>query len=244
MALEQWLYEQIDRGENIDRWLTRILRESESLSKNHRGIDHGSIFQEQDRKAIKSDQLDYDWYAKEGEDPTPSEMAFTRPLKRVVPRLELLGFNFDRVRREYEAIARSWPEERRSLQDDDDDPIPDSMSFAEFVALATAHPLDSLDDTFVSGSDEASEEKIRGRFAGTQFDRIPNYRSYDIQAYSERSFFGALVGILHPYLVLRLLAEAKANEDAPVVWQYEPLVQAGWQQSGSSCLRPGEPRRS
>jgi HEPN/Toprim N-terminal domain 1 len=36
------------------------------------------------------------------------------------------------------------------------------------------------------------------------------------------------VDILHPYSVLRLLAEAKANEDAPVVWQYGPLVQAGW----------------
>jgi hypothetical protein len=32
MALEQWLYEQIDRGENIDRWLARILSESESLA--------------------------------------------------------------------------------------------------------------------------------------------------------------------------------------------------------------------
>src|SRR5262249_22566833 len=32
MALEQWLYEQIDRGENIDRWITRLLRESESLA--------------------------------------------------------------------------------------------------------------------------------------------------------------------------------------------------------------------
>jgi hypothetical protein len=79
----------------------------------------------------------------------------------------------------------------------------------------------------VSGSDDASDEKIRGRFAGTQFDRIPDFRSCDIQAYSERSFFGALVGILDPYSVLRLLAEAKANEDAPVVWQYGPLVQAG-----------------
>jgi len=35
---------------------------SVTYSKNHRGIDHGSIFQEQDRKAIRSDQLDYDWY--------------------------------------------------------------------------------------------------------------------------------------------------------------------------------------
>jgi hypothetical protein len=32
MALERWLYEHIDRGENIDRWLARILSESESLA--------------------------------------------------------------------------------------------------------------------------------------------------------------------------------------------------------------------
>ena len=199
-----------------------------TYSKNHRGIDHGSIFQEQDRKAIKSDQLDYDGYKEEGKDPTLSEMAFTRPLKHVVPRLELLGFDLERVRREYDAVAQNWLEERRSLQDDDDEPIPDLMSFTEFLSFATAHPLDVLDDTFVPGSDDLSEEKIRGRFASMQFDRIPNYRSYDIEAYSERSFFGALVGILSPYSVLRLLAEAKANEDAPVVWQYGPLVDAGW----------------
>ena len=36
------------------------------------------------------------------------------------------------------------------------------------------------------------------------------------------------MNILHPYSVLRLLAEAKGNEDAPVVWQYGPLVQNGW----------------
>lgn len=83
-----------------------------TYSKNHRGIDHGSLFQERDRKAIKSGQLDYDWYTEEGEDPTPSEMAFTRPLKDVVPRLELLGFNLERVRREYDAVAQDWLEER------------------------------------------------------------------------------------------------------------------------------------
>lgn len=201
---------------------------SVTYSKNHRGIDHGSIFQEQDRTAIKSDQLDYDWYEKESEDPTPSEMAFARPLKRVLPRLELLGFNLDRVRREYDAVARNWLEERQLLQDDGDEPIPDPMTFAEFCAFATAQSLDSLDDTFISSTDDAGEEKMRGRFHGMQLERIPGYRSYNIQAYSERSFFGGLVGILHPYSILRLLAEGKANEDAPVVWQYGPLVQAGW----------------
>ena len=84
-----------------------------TYSKNHRGMDHGSLYQEADRKPIGSDQLDYDYYEREGEDPTPSEMAFTRPLKDVVPRLELLGFNLNRVRREYDSVAESWLEEQR-----------------------------------------------------------------------------------------------------------------------------------
>ena len=32
MALERWLYEQIDRGEDVTPWIARILRESESLA--------------------------------------------------------------------------------------------------------------------------------------------------------------------------------------------------------------------
>lgn len=134
----------------------------------------------------------------------------------------------ERVKREYDAVARKWLEESKSLRNDDDEPILNLMSFAEFLAFATAHPLESLDDTFISGIDDASETKIRGRFKGMQLERFPFYQSYDTQAYSERSFFGALVDILHPYSVLRLLAEVNTNKDVPVVWQYGPLVQAGW----------------
>ncbi len=133
-----------------------------TYSKNHRGIDHGSLFQEPDRKPLRSDQLDYKYYASEHEDPTSAEMAFTRPLKDVVPRLELLGFNLDRVRREYESVAESWREERRSFMDDDTKPLPDLMSFAEFRQFAIEHALESLDDTFVSGANGESAEKIRG----------------------------------------------------------------------------------
>ncbi|NKK70076.1 hypothetical protein GFM13_06660 [Rhizobium leguminosarum bv. viciae] len=199
-----------------------------TYSKNHRGIDHGSIFQEGDRKPVKSDQLDYDWHENECEDPTPSEMAFTRPLKDVVPRLELLGFNLDRVRREYDAVAENWLEEKRAYLNDDDEPVPDLMSFAEFLAFATEHPIENLDDTFVSGMDDAREATIKGRFAAMPLIQLPHYKPYDIHAYSERSFFGGLVGILHPYSILRLLAEAKGNQDAPVVWQYDPLVENGY----------------
>jgi hypothetical protein len=86
----------------------------------------------------------------------------------------------------------------------------------------------SLDHTYIPGTDEESARKIRGRFSGVAVDRIPNHLPHEVQAYSESSFFAGLIDILHPYSVMRLLAEGKANENAPVVWQYGPLVDAGW----------------
>jgi len=73
-------------------------------------MDHGALYQESDRKPVESNQLDYDYFKENDEDPTAAEMAFTRPLKDLLPRLELLGFNLDRVRREYEIVAESWQE--------------------------------------------------------------------------------------------------------------------------------------
>lgn len=115
---------------------------------------------------------------------------------------------------------------RGSLKDEEDGPAPDTMRFMVFIEFVNAHPLDRLGDTFISGSDDASEAKIRGRYAGMQLERFPFYRLYDSQAYSERTFFGGSIDILHPYSVLRILADA--NGDAPVVWQYEPLVENGY----------------
>jgi hypothetical protein len=201
-----------------------------TYSKNHIGIDHGSLFQESDRKPMRSDQLDYDYFERGNEDPTSAEMAFVRPLEDVVPRLALLGFSLNRVENEYESVAEAWREEREALSDDGSKPLPDLMSFAEFRQLVTEHAIESLDDTFVSGAIENGSENIRGRFAEIPADRIPNYESYGVDAYSERSFFGGLVSIMHPYSVIRLLAEGTANARAPVVWQYGPLVDAGWAQ--------------
>jgi HEPN/Toprim N-terminal domain 1 len=209
-----------------------------TYSKNHRGMDHGSLYQEPDRKPVRSDQLDYDYYEDHDEDPTSAEMAFTRPLKDVVARLELLGFNFDRIRHEYEMVAENWREERQAIfNDEDTERLPELMNFAEFCEFATEYPLSVLDDTFISAVEEGEQDKIRGRFAKKLVDRIPGP---DLHAYSERSYFGELVNILHPYSVLRILAEKKANENAPVVWQYGPLVNAGW--ATDYEFRPGARR--
>jgi hypothetical protein len=141
----------------------------------------------------------------------------------------LLGFNLDRVRREYEMVAEDWREERQSMFDDENaERLPDLMGFGEFYELATEYPLSALDDSFISAARGGEAAKIRGRFVKTAVDRIPRHDAYDVQAYSERSYFGELVNVLHPYSVLRILADKKANENAPVVWQYGPLLDAGY----------------
>ena len=71
--------------------------------------------------------------------------------------------------------------------------------------------------------------KIRGRFSDEGVTRrLPRSSIYEWPAYSERSYFGSLIGILHPYALLRVLAGNYENLEAEVVWQYGPLVEAGW----------------
>jgi hypothetical protein len=87
-------------------------------SKNSRGVDHGALFQAEDRKRIPSDQINYEYFKEKGEDPGPMEMAFCRSLRRVLPRLELLGFTLEQVKREYLARAAVWREKRLSMAED------------------------------------------------------------------------------------------------------------------------------
>ena len=57
--------------------------------------------------------------------------------------------------------------------------------------------------------------------------RIP--RDWDNgTSYSERSYFASLMTFLHPYSILRVLAECPMNANAQVDWQFGPVVCSGW----------------
>ena len=183
------------------------------------------LFQAKDRKRIHSDQIDYDYFAENHEDPSLMEMAFCKFLKEVVPRIELLGFTLDQVEREYKRCAESWREDCEAMAHELEEPVPDVMTFTEFCAFASEHSLQSLDHTFHSGD----EVKIEGRFDDmTVTRRLPYFLQSEMMAYSERTYFASLIGFLHPYSILRLLALNITNLDADVVWQYGPLVVNGW----------------
>lgn len=194
-------------------------------SKNRRGRDHGVLFQPNDRKPLR-DETD--------EEPTTEDAAeapewqYTRRLRAIVPRLDLLGHTPDSVKAEYEQVLDEW----LSYRGDDQGGAPQRLEFEEFVAFIGRHPLRELDHTFVRGVDGASENKMRSRFANdSAFGRIPtNEGSGD--GYSEADYFGSLVRILHPYSVMRALAMVPANLDVEVAWDYGLLVGNGWCDEG------------
>lgn len=199
-------------------------------TKNSRGNDHGPLFQEQDRKRIRSDQIDYEYFECEQESPGGMEMAFSRTLGSLLPRLELLGYTLATVRRLYERRAKEW----QSYMSEDDPPgdenvIVEPLTFDEFVAFVRVHPIGALNDRYEPEIDKQADKRIRGRFDGSDTTtRIPSDPEHEGNAYSERTYFGVLIDFLHPYAVLRLLAECPLNLELHVVWQYGPLVHAGW----------------
>ena len=197
-------------------------------SKNHRGMDHGALFQEGDRGRCRSDQIDYRYHETEGLDPGPMEMAFVRPLGAMVPRLELLGFTLAQARTAYERRVGIWLEEREQMREWGDVPPVEPLSFDEFLVLANRVPFAELDGTF-AGRGRASGS-VTGRFSTepATFARIPGGYDHEVIAYSERYYLSSAVNILHPWLMLRLLAENPVNRATDVVWHYGALVEAGW----------------
>jgi hypothetical protein len=199
-------------------------------SKNRRGMDHGALFQEKDRKAYRCDQVDYRHYEDEGLDPTPMEMAFVRKLGDMVQRLELLGFTLGQARSAYADRVTNWREEREALLEPGDPPLVTPLTFDEFSAVANQYPLAELDGTFMDRATHEFDGLAKGRFADDDsiFARIPGGYDHELIGYSERYYLSSAINILHPYLMLRILAENPVNRATDVVWQYGPLVENGW----------------
>lgn len=197
-------------------------------SKNSMGIDHGSLFQESDRKRIPDPSQD----TEDADDVSAEfEMGFQRTLGNTIARLELLGYTMETVRHHYQRAVEECSEERKATEEY----VPaftqptEFMAFEEFLAFVLEHPVDELDDKFTF-SREVPRSQVVGRFTDEAIlSRLPFYDSYE-SGYSERNHFGCLIGFLPPYSLLRLLAAVPENSDLYLNWKYGPLVEAGWAQ--------------
>lgn len=197
------------------------------------GIDHGMLFQEADRQRRRHGSINYNNYEQHpDEDVAQSEMCFCRPLRSMVPRLELLGYTLTTVKAEYDRIVAQDHELRAEAGEPDVSGKPALMNFDQFVDFIRAYVVSDLSDEFTQDYDDEYRAN-RGLFADEPaIAQLPlGDADRDMGGYSERSHFGNLIGFFSPYSVLRVLAENPANLDLEVVWDYGSFVDAGWAQN-------------
>ncbi|MBL3587170.1 hypothetical protein JMM61_17580 [Rhodovulum sulfidophilum] len=195
-------------------------------SKNSMGIDHGSLFQSKDRKRIANpDHDDVDGFDAD------FEMGFHRSLGSTKTRLDLLGYTMSTVRRHYERAAAECREERESMREYGVEfaQSTEFMSFEELLTFVAENPIGDLSNAF-SFDLGAPRSKVIGRFHNDKrMVLLPFFDEHDT-GYSERGHFIGSLGFLHPYSILRLLAECPENCLQDLIWLYGPLVVNGWAQ--------------
>jgi len=210
-------------------------------SKNSIGIDHGSLFQKSDRTKIPHELQDG------GYEPDPeigdrlADRGFMRTLKETVGRLELLGFNMDRVASDY-GDAVEYELELHSEEADIEDPR-SFLSFEQYMGFIKEIPLDSLEHEYDSNYKGDSIKLTQWISNFGKLGHLPGYCSYDKNYFSELSHFGSLIDILHPYSLLRALAENKENLKLPVCWHYGALCESGWENEDIFCAGPRRSER-
>jgi hypothetical protein len=172
-------------------------------------MDHGSLFQRGDEAMGP-----YEYVGDKHERIIEEKQCFCRPLHRVKPRLEMLGYTLEACR----LWLEKWPDEEEQTA-----PKP---SFSAF-----AHALHSL-PWMVDGPYVDFEEEVRKAYA-----KASGYPDGD-------SAYIACERLLDPYVVLRVLAEFPEMLDLPVRWEFADVVENGWVSpeeivpgcAGASCM--------
>ncbi|EPJ2812734.1 HEPN/Toprim-associated domain-containing protein, partial [Pseudomonas putida] len=139
----------------------------------------------------------------------------------------LLGFTEAAARNEYNLLVQDDLEMRG--EDYTDEGRANYLSFEEYCEFACQHALATLDDTYIEHGTDGRYLLAKGRFEKCDeiISRIPN-SLYDSMYWSEQSYFRSAVCILHPYSMLQVFFKNPLNADAEVIWQYGPIVEAGW----------------
>jgi len=205
------------------------------------GIDYGFLFQEGDLARRESDAISYQYYEENPDEEglAEHEIGFVRSLSRVLPRLQLLGYSLDTARAEYQNVVDEAVETAGAV--DPTEPSPASLTFGEFCSLACRYPLSTLKSESIDFDTEDRGAIAQGRFAAhnDEFGRVPwtdNSDSY----WSESSYLAARLCILSVPSMLQIFGLNPANAVAEVMWQFGPLVHAGW--ASREDFQPGARR--
>ncbi|HUN26899.1 MAG TPA: HEPN/Toprim-associated domain-containing protein [Steroidobacteraceae bacterium] len=183
---------------------------------------HGEIFQSGDVTLVP------DVYVGESDQHiTEMQQGTSKPLEKVLPRLELLGYTLESSRAEFDSLVSAFAGGDLVVSFDD---LAQALAKMDIDSAATDYHEDyNLGKFFAReifdhlGLEEPENDESSGR-----------YSRYEL---------GEVVENLHPYVILRLLAENPVNLSRPVTWHYHDVVDNGWvrPETISDCI--GDVRR-
>lgn len=155
--------------------------------KNEFFVNHAVLFQQGDRSVNE-----YHYVKDDGTPFIEVREALRRPLSRVVPRLELLGYTLPAC----EVMLANW------LADDDDGPVASMEAFRHALrSFEWREPGEYVDFA----------EAIREAYAAAPTAHISKEQLPSMIAWER---------MLDPYLVMRVLADMPEFADLPVCWNY------------------------
>nr|WP_108520310.1 HEPN/Toprim-associated domain-containing protein [Bradyrhizobium algeriense] len=203
-------------------------------AKNDMGNDYGFLFQVGDLTRRRSDAINYDYYKdnpEEENDLAAHEAAFARPLKRVLPRLQLLGYTLDKARQEYQALVDSTME---MIDDDAPEEAASLLTFEEFCSLACRYPLSTLASDYIDFDAPERAVVAQGRLANDKdnIERLPWAGGSDLY-WSEASYLSDRLCILSAPAMLQVSAQIQQMPKSRLFGNLAHL-----------CTQAGPPKRT
>jgi hypothetical protein len=188
-------------------------------TKNFVGMDHGFLFQENDRMRLSKNERVNEGSGLRG-------VGFEKPLKDVVSRLGLSGHHLASVEEEYKNICRKYIE----YYDNEDISC---VSFERIIDVFMTINLMNMDSTFNNNYGNKEKESFSKEYLPDILIKdIPhdvNYLDHD-HAYTDRDYFEALLlDSFSPYSQCVLLYLNPGFKSEVVTWDYGDLVESGWE---------------
>ena len=172
-----------------------------NLGKNDFFMMHGCLFQEDDLT-----QIAYEYADDEGETIIQMEEGAARPLSKIVGRLELMGYTLVTAKRLIGSLAIGEEME---------------ISFEAFAETLKRVDIDHLTNTYHRNFN----------LGESFFEEIMNHLKLQPLGYDNLSayhYFVDFIENLHPYVMLRLLAENSDIATRDVSWGFADVVEGGW----------------
>lgn len=170
--------------------------------KNQTFTNHSALF-------LSGDTKDIIYYYADNE--TQTKRGYARSLRSVVRRLELLGYSLSRCRSEYEDLTKQCLSHG----------MPALASFREFAR--TLKNINVREMPIFEEYDECREgELARSILSHAECSKTKAFQSNTMRW--DYEFFENI----HPYIILRLLAENQQNLDLEVQWRFSDVVEGGW----------------